>query len=697
MSTESSNFNDKLVEEKKGRAFSLRLSSVRGNKSKSDVAETDDVIFPEEEEQDPVIQLFRSRTTHRVRFSLGGDENNQDVAKESSSASIATESTASSPGGATKKSLSIKRFINGALFSNGNKSRALNDEFEAEFAKEIENAKQNTEIVWGQTPDVDELRADDTMAFPEDPNIHAKLIKLLSKAQSAQHTYYRYEYAVNCYMKALDILQAHKYPEQHRLAVTTYQALNNAHHALNAYKNSSNIVKMGIKYEDSGELIRALKMYTVAYRIRRDNLSRSHPSLVVLLNMLGSVQIKRGELDEAMEIYQLALAEMKSNEDSIRHRSNLMTRSITYREMGVIFEKRGDTTNALEMYHKSLECVGRHRGFSCAQTSVLDSPTSVLSISLESVRFSRSYSSKDSEDGMELYFGIPESKNRRSHTTFLKTSSSVYDVFFPPSLEDDLKKGPKNDDTTFVKKGDVSDADVSLTLHQIGQLYRAEGEFNQALAAYTVSLRGMKYALGKNHPNVAAILGNIGNLQKEMGELDSAFETYQQVLGIESYRLGLSHPDVVVTLHNIATIDAARGNHEQALALYEQVVALQSKLFGEDHVSVAVTAACMGDVYERMNNLIQATECFEDAVRIKTAYMGRHSLEVARLLHKLGKLAIQKRDYPLADSYISRTILIYRLNKLSQDDEWVVDAYRDAADVDCAITMGKKLGLLAEC
>lgn len=53
----------------------------------------------------------------------------------------------------------------------------------------------------------------------------------------------------------------------------------------------------------------------------------------------------------------------------------------------------------------------------------------------------------------------------------------------------------------------------------------------------------MKYALGKSHPNVAAILGNIGNLQKEMRDMDSAYTTYQQVLAIESYRLGLSHPD----------------------------------------------------------------------------------------------------------------------------------------------------------
>ena len=143
----------------------------------------------------------------------------------------------------------------------------------------------------------------------------------------------------------------------------------------------------------------------------------------------------------------------------------------------------------------------------------------------------------------------------------------------------------------------------------------------------------------------------------------------------------------LVTLHNIATIDAARGNHQHALALYKQVIALQRKLFGPNHIAVAVTCACMGDVFERVGDINESIACFEESVRIKTIAMGRHSLEVARLLHKLSKLAILQGDHALADSYVSRAILIYRLNKLSESDEWMVDATRDAADIDAALVI----------
>jgi len=207
----------------------------------------------------------------------------------------------------------------------------------------------------------------------------------------------------------------------------------------------------------------------------------------------------------------------------------------------------------------------------------------------------------------------------------------------------------------------------------------------------------MKFALGKYHPNVAAILGNMGNLRKEMGDMNGAFETYQQVLAIESYRLGLSHPDVTVTLHNIATIDAARGNHQHALSLYQQVVHLQRTLFGEDDESVAITSACMGDVYERIGQIERATDCFEESLRIKMVTQGRHSLEVGRLFHKLGKLSLVRSDFQLAGICLSKAILVYRFNHLTDDDEWVVDANRDVADIDAAIAMGRAGTRMFEC
>ncbi|KAL7561693.1 hypothetical protein ACA910_016455 [Epithemia clementina (nom. ined.)] len=749
-------------------------------------------------DEDPVVKLFEQRTTQRVRFTLEGvgnddmppskpseqqqeEQQHQQHQKQQkqhfqgrlkSSSHPSAHNGNSPPTSPNRKTIS--RFMKGALFGGNNKAeRAAVD---AEVARELESVKR--ELVWENTATatggemVRTQPGELTTTFLEDPQTRAKVIKLLNKARRAQYVHFRYEYAVKCYVKALDLLQQASYPNDHPVTVKTMEALNHAHHVLSSYNNSSNIVKMGIKYEDQGELVRALKMYTIAYRIRVELLGRQHPSLVVLLNMLGNIQIRRGELQEAMQIYELALKDetggisgtvknspkrgepplalSQSGTDGGEENSqeplatpdpprNLLARSVTYRDMGTVYEKWGEHDSALAMYHRSLDCLAKYKKItgssfggtgggrssspsqpplSSVDVAHDDSISASSTIGMETVGSHEFDSNKlrptsthtttatanatGGDDGMEVLVGRESKEDSKRRIIFQATSD--YDFFFPPELDDFMreqhqqKKDNKKDNTTTrsggskqhqqQQRGDFADMDAAMTLHQIGQLHRSVGEYNLALSAFSVSLRGMKYCVGRNHPNVAAILGNIGNLQKEMGDMDSSFATYQQVLGIESYRLGLSHPDVAVTLHNIATIDAARGNHEHALALYRQVIALQRKLFGPNHLAVAVTSACMGDVYERVGEISESIACFEEAVRIKTVTMGRHSLEVARLIHKLGKLAISQGEFHLADSYVSRAILIYRLNRLSEQDEWMVEAARDGADIDAAIALG---------
>ena len=671
-----------------------RLSSRFSDKRKGFVKCPDDAVEEDEDggEDDPVMTIFESRNTQRVRFTLECVEERAPEEKKG----VVPEK---------QSGVNIRQFMSRALFGSSKSSKKLNEEMEREVA-----ALGGGSLVWesAETPtgpevihttsDEKQTGAELMLSFTEDSKARAIVVKLLNKARRAEHIHFRYEYAVKCYLKALGVLKKANYPDDHPTVIKTVRLLNHAHHVLSSYNNSAGIVKIGIKYEDAGELVRALKMYTIAYRIRRDNLSRNHPSLVVLLNMLGSTQIKRGELKEAMQIYELALndspvifnANQEEDGEIQPPTGNLLANSVTYREIGTIHERWGNLEKALKLYHKSLECVAEWRAVrgsegATGEGTESDSRATNLEFSIDDVQVSWS-SAGDCEAGeaengeMELSLGPVKQIN----------TENIYESFFPRHLDDKLENSSSvsnNDDGSRSSRDSHADMDLALTLHQIAQLHCCQGKHSKALDAYEVALRGMKCALGKHHPNVAAVLGNIGNLQKEMGLLDAAYNTYQEVLGIESYRLGLSHPDVAITLHNIATIDAARGNFDHALQLYRKVIGLQKKLFGQDHLSVAVTAACMGDVYERVGEFRNSIDSYEEALRIKSAALGSHSLDVARILHKLGKLSFRRADHHMADSFISRAVLIYRLNKVSDDHEWVVDANRDTANIDAAIAM----------
>ena len=143
-----------------------------------------------------------------------------------------------------------------------------------------------------------------------DTNIAA----LLKKARSAHKHSFRYQLAMRYYLLALKEITSSSSSSGYSdttaddpLTAHILKSLNDVHHAQVTLSNSSNIVQMGIQHEDANQLVKALRMYTIAYRMRRDALGVNHPSLAVLLNMMGGVQMKRLDYDEAMRLYELSL------------------------------------------------------------------------------------------------------------------------------------------------------------------------------------------------------------------------------------------------------------------------------------------------------------------------------------------------------------------------------------------------------
>ncbi len=137
---------------------------------------------------------------------------------------------------------------------------------------------------------------------------------LLKKARYAHKHSFRYQLAMRYYLLALKEITSSSSSSGYSdttaddpLTAHILKSLNDVHHAQVSLSNSSNIVQMGIQHEDANQLIKALRMYTIAYRMRRDALGVNHPSLAVILNMMGGVQIKRLDFDEAMRLYELSL------------------------------------------------------------------------------------------------------------------------------------------------------------------------------------------------------------------------------------------------------------------------------------------------------------------------------------------------------------------------------------------------------
>ena len=326
-----SNTKNKVMSSWAGRRFGKRFSffgpSTGGEYGKrrngygtlddSNNINDDDVDAPTAvEADDPVMTIFESRNTQRVRFTLGNDGGNSSVInngvcvgentsnntnKKSKNKEIRGDSegqnhlqkrySSSTTKGCENGYVSgngtgnIKQFMSRALFGSsannksGNTAKKLSEEEMKQEVKELGGSS----LIWesAATPTGPEVihtknnrnrvgnyndhqlmaTPELLLSFTENPKARAVVSKLLVKAHKAEHMHFRYEYAVKCYLKALNILQKQaNYPDDHPTVIKTVQLMNNAHHVLSSYNNSANIVKMGIKNEDAGELVKALKV-----------------------------------------------------------------------------------------------------------------------------------------------------------------------------------------------------------------------------------------------------------------------------------------------------------------------------------------------------------------------------------------------------------------------------------------------------
>jgi tetratricopeptide (TPR) repeat protein len=657
-----------------------------------------------QKEEDPLAAIIEARNTQKVHFDLS---KNKVYGASSSSASssrlLAADDSFLSPLPQIKGIM--KRIVFGTDMESNNDDvqspSSLPSPTTAQTCTLLTTAlkpkhKMNNKNKKETNKSMIDASAAKNNLFKEESAITNEINELIQKGKKAQHTKYQYPKASKYYLEAMSKLDQHAYPEYHQLRTATLQLLNDTHHAMRSLEHSADIVKMGLRHEEKNELLKALKMYTVAFRMRRDAVGKNHPTLPVLLNMLGSVQVKRGELKEAMQIFELALyGRLKSDNMRVVGKTNVNngTKAVSMREMGQIHEMLGQEDDALEMYHESLECIIKRNeedkkittanidenepaDDSTSATSSSSTNISECEICLVTAAHTIENNVQDGPSSpipheqhqlenqeMEVYIEDKSYMGKRNASNL----GAFYNIFF--------------NSNRLLLSTNIS-IHVAITLHHIANIHRKRQHYALALSSYEAALRGMKTSLGKKHPNVAAVLGNISNLHKDMKNYDLAYEIYQDVLKIESSNLGFGHPEVIVTMHNIAMIEKCRGNFKNSKSLYREVLSIQlgrKERTIKWYNSTAVTYSCLGDVEERDGGYQAAIIAYKEALSIRTQYIDKFHPDLGKLLHKIGVLNALHGNLRDASIYFAKAVRLYEFNNI--EDSRLMVVLRDQADV----------------
>lgn len=133
--------------------------------------------------------------------------------------------------------------------------------------------------------------------------------------------------------------------------------------------------------------------------------------------------------------------------------------------------------------------------------------------------------------------------------------------------------------------------DVATTLNGLAKLLFKRREFTKA-DRLLIRLLEIKRALGKEHPEVAAVLASLARLRQVVGKPDQGEQLWRQALAIRERNFSPNDPLLATTLEQLADCCAAQtGKLADAMALRERALAIRESALGAGHPSVAAARA----------------------------------------------------------------------------------------------------------
>ncbi|KAL3822108.1 hypothetical protein ACHAXA_011886, partial [Cyclostephanos tholiformis] len=515
--------------------------------------------------------------------------------------------------------------------------------------------------------------------------VDVDIARLLGRAHVAHRGTFRYRVAMRYYLLALRrMAESGRYGNDHPLVVRAMRCLNDVHHAQSTLSNSADIVRMGMQHEDGDMLVRALRMYTIAHRMRRDVLGADHPSLCVLLNMMGSVQVKRGEYDEAMSLYELSLWGEEGVTEGVgrgggggrrrrnrggefgRHR-NPLTTSVTLRDMGMISEHQGNVEKALRFYHASLR-------YALKYNSAKDDEgrREISSSSLCSSSKNGSCTQKD-DDGA---FGRRGARQKRTTSGPGSARDPTVDTLL---WLDDVKDGDvaepfssmevrmaksstagQSSGGLTVANGDdddrvAEDGEMELFLERKFDqwtLSSKEGDdgrladvcdgstkfFYDDVFLRTPPETADEKKIERENPrgdwkesdfDIAMILHQIGKIHQRSRRYPAALSAYKSSLRGLRKVLGTQHDIVAAVLGNLGNLYMETGDYDEALAMYQEVLGIETLQLGLSHPEVAVTLHNIATIECSRGNFADGVSLYMQVVDMQKIRYGNEHIAVA--------------------------------------------------------------------
>jgi tetratricopeptide (TPR) repeat protein len=199
---------------------------------------------------------------------------------------------------------------------------------------------------------------------------------------------------------------------------------------------------------------------------------------------------------------------------------------------------------------------------------------------------------------------------------------------------------------------------TARSLNNLGELYRAMGDYAKAEPLYRQALQIYQKVFGLENPMTVTILNNLAELYRVMGDYPKAEPLDQQALQIRNKMLGSEHPDTAESLNNLACLYRDMGDYPKAEPLYRQALQIYQKVCGLENPLTATTLNNLAVLYVQMGDYAKAEPLHQQALQIRKKILGPEHPDTAQSLNNLAVLYSQLGDYATAESFYQQVVQI---------------------------------------
>jgi tetratricopeptide (TPR) repeat protein len=344
---------------------------------------------------------------------------------------------------------------------------------------------------------------------------------------------------------------------------------------------------IGAVHQRQGELDHALSYYEQALPIHRAVGDRSGDAST--LNNIGLLHQNRGELDQALEYYTQALRIQRA----VGGRAG---EAATLNNIGLVHKSRGELDQALAHYTQALP-ISREVRDAAGEATILNN--------IAAVHRSRS----ELDKALDYYAKALPIRHavgdRAGEATTLNNIGLVHQSRgdLDQALDYFLQALP-------IHRAVGDRAGEATTLTNIGGVHQSRRELPYALDYFLQALPILR-AVG-DRAGEATTLNNIGGVHYSRGELDQALDYYGQALPI--MRAVGDRAREAITLVNIGQVHQSRGEPDRALDYCGQALPIMRAV--GDRAGEAITLINIGQVHQSRGELAEAVAALERAVEL---------------------------------------------------------------------------------